>query len=198
MATIHHGMPKDLYRPHPVVGQYLAFLGRICPEKGIEDAIAMAERTQIPLKIAAKVDRVDREYYEARVKPLLSSPYVDFIGEINDGDKNEFLGGALALLFPIAWPEPFGLVMMEAMACGTPVIAYSCGSVPEIVEDGVTGFIVNGVDEGVSAVGRLNALDRIRIRERFERRFTVEQMSAKYLDVYRRLVDSRLDSIAAA
>jgi glycosyltransferase involved in cell wall biosynthesis len=198
MATIHHGLPKDLYRLRPNGGQYLAFLGRICPEKGIEDAIAMAERTQIPLKIAAKVDRADREYYETRVKSLLSSPYVEYIGEINDRDKNEFLGGALALLFPICWPEPFGLVVIEAMACGTPVIAYPCGSVPEIVEDGVTGFIVKDIEEGTSAVNRLNALDRNRIRERFERRFTVEQMTTKYMDVYRRLVDSRLDSIAAA
>jgi len=198
MATIHHGMPKDLYRLHSTRGQYLAFLGRICPEKGIEDAIAIAERTQIPLKIAAKIDRADREYYEARVKPLLSSPHVEYIGEINDGDKNEFLGGALALLFPICWPEPFGLVIIEAMACGTPVIAYPCGSVPEIVEDGVTGFIVKDIEEGASAVERVSALDRNRIRERFERRFTVEQMGNKYLDVYRRLMDSRLDSIAAA
>jgi glycosyltransferase involved in cell wall biosynthesis len=198
IGTVHHGMPSDLYRAYSGDGQYLAFLGRICPEKGIEDAIAIAERVQMPLKIAAKVDDADRDYFEARVKPLLSSRYVQFIGEIDDREKNEFLGRAKALLFPICWPEPFGLVMTEAMACGTPVVAYPCGSVPEILEDGLTGFLVRDVDQAVAAVARLDTLSRDRIRKRFEERFTVERMSAKYLDVYNCLLDSRLGSIAAA
>jgi glycosyltransferase involved in cell wall biosynthesis len=198
IATVHHGMPNDLFRRYSGDGEYLAFLGRICPEKGIEDAIAIAERVQMPLKIAAKVDNADREYFEARVKPLLSSPWVEFIGEICDRRKNEFLGRAKALLFPICWPEPFGLVMTEAMACGTPVIAYPCGSVPEILEDGLTGFLVRDVNQAVAAVDRLGTLNRDLIRKRFEQRFTVDRMSAKYLDVYNSLLDSRLGSIAAA
>jgi glycosyltransferase involved in cell wall biosynthesis len=198
LATVHHGMPKDLYRPYySPRGDYLAFVGRICPEKGIEDAIAIAKRTGIPLKIGAKVDRADRAYFEARVAPLLSDPLIEDLGEVDDREKNELLGNAAAMLFPISWPEPFGLVMIEAAACGTPVIAYACGSVPEVVEDGVTGFVVNNVDEAVQAVNRARTLDRASIRRHFERRFTVEQMTNKYIDVYNRLVDSRL-SIAAA
>ncbi|HEX3943145.1 MAG TPA: glycosyltransferase family 4 protein [Rhizomicrobium sp.] len=199
LATVHHGMPKDLYRPClSPSGDYFAFVGRICPEKGIEDAIDIAERTQIPLKIAAKVDNADRTYFEARVKPRLSSPWVEFIGEVNDRQKNELLGNALAMLFPICWPEPFGLVMIEAMACGTPVIAFNCGSVPEIIEDGVTGFVVKDVDGALSAASKVTQLDRNLIRKRFEYRFTVEQMTTKYLDVYARLLDSRVGAVAAA
>jgi glycosyltransferase involved in cell wall biosynthesis len=198
MATVHHGMPRDLYRAEARQGSYLAFLGRICAEKGIEDAIAIAERAGVTLKIAAKVDPADTEYFEERVRPLLSNPHVEFIGEIGDREKSDFLGGALGVLFPICWPEPFGLVMIEAMACGTPVIAYPQGSVPEVLEDGLTGFLVGGVDQAVSAVDRLASLDRRRIRRRFEERFAVERMSAEYLNVYRRLVDLRTDRSQAA
>jgi len=198
MATVHHGMPRTLFRPYADGGGYLAFLGRICPEKGIEDAIAIAERVGIPLKIAAKVDPADKGYFEARVKPLLSSRYIEFIGEISDREKNDFLGNAMALLFPICWPEPFGIVLIEAAACGTPVIAYDCGSVPEVIEDGITGFIVRGPERAATAIGRLGMLDRNLIRRRFEQRFTVEQMTAKYLDVYSRLVENRLGATVAA
>ena len=198
MATVHHGMPRNLFRPCASGGDYLAFLGRICPEKGIEDAIAIAERAGITLRIAAKIDPADTAYFEARVRPLLSSRYVDFIGEISDREKNEFLGNALALVFPICWPEPFGIVLIEAAACGTPVIAYSAGSVPEVLEDGVTGYVVRNVDDAVAAIGRLDQLDRNLIRRRFEQRFTVEQMTAKYLDVYSRLVENRLGATVAA
>lgn len=197
LGTVYHGLPKDLYRPYLSNAGYLAFLGRICPEKGIEDAIAIAKRTGTPLKIAAKVDKADRAYFERTVEPLLSDPLIEFLGEVNDREKNELLGNALAMLFPICWPEPFGLVMIEAAACGTPVIAYPCGSVPEIIEEGVTGFIVQNVDQAVHAVARAWMLDRAHIRNRFEQRFTVEQMTAKYLDVYSRLVDSRLAAAAA-
>jgi len=198
LATVYHGLPKSLYRPCASPrGGYLAFVGRICPEKGIEEAIAIARRTGIPLKIGAKVDRADRAYFEARIRHELQDPLIEFLGEVNDAEKNELLGNALAMLFPIAWPEPFGLVMIEAAACGTPVIAYPCGSVPEIVEDGMTGFVVRDVDEAVRAVSRAPMLDRNLIRRRFEQRFTVEQMTTKYLDVYSRLLDSRL-AVAAA
>jgi glycosyltransferase involved in cell wall biosynthesis len=199
LTTVHHGMPKDLYRPcSDRGGDYFAFVGRICPEKGIEEAIEIAERTRTPLKIAAKVDKADREYFEERVNPRLSSAWVEFIGEVNDRQKNELLGKALAMLFPISWPEPFGLVMIEAMACGTPVIAFNCGSVPEIIEEGVTGFIANDVDAAVAAAKVVGSLDRNLIRRRFEYRFTVEQMTTKYLDAYARLLDSRAGAVAAA
>jgi len=199
VATVHHGMPKDLYRPYlEGGGEYLAFVGRISPEKGVETAIDIAERAQMPLKIAAKVDNFDREYFDARVKPRLSIRYVEFVGEANDREKNALLGGARAMLFPIAWPEPFGIVMIEAMACGTPVIAFSCGSVPEVLDQGVTGLIVENAEQGARAVQRAVTLDRKLIRRRFEQRFTVEQMTAKYLELYARLLDSRMGAIAAA
>jgi len=198
LATVYHGLPANLYRPCASSrGHYLAFVGRICPEKGIEDAIAVARRTGIPLKIGAKVDPADRAYFEARIAPELDDPLIEFLGEVNDAEKNELLGNALAMLFPICWPEPFGLVMIEAAACGTPVIAYPCGSVPEIIEEGITGLVVHNVGEAVHAVSRAGMLDRALIRRRFEQRFTVEQMTAKYLDVYRRLLDSRLAFAAA-
>jgi len=201
VATVHHGMSRNLYRPSPAAGGggYFAFLGRICAEKGVEESVAIAERTGITLKLAAKVDAADRAYYEAKIRPLLrASRHVEFLGEVNDREKNELLGAALALLFPISWPEPFGLVMIESMACGTPVIAYNWGSVPEIVEDGLTGFVVSNVEEAVDAVARLGTLDRNRIRQRFEQRFTVERMTSKYLDVYDRLLGSRLGATEAA
>jgi glycosyltransferase involved in cell wall biosynthesis len=199
LATVHHGMPRDLYRSSPRAhGNYLAFVGRVSPEKGILDAIDIAERAGMPLKVAAKVDRQDQEYYETCVKQRLESPHVEFLGEANDREKNELLCGATGLLFPICWPEPFGLVMIEALACGTPVIAYPHGSVPEIIENGVTGFLVHNAEEAARAVERLPSLDREVIRGRFESRFSVEQMSGKYLETYRRLLDARSGAVAAA
>jgi glycosyltransferase involved in cell wall biosynthesis len=200
IATVHHGMPRDTNRLLPCGKRdYLVFLGRICREKGIEDAIAIAERAGITLKIGAKVDASDREYYEERVRPLIgASRRVEFLGEIDDCQKNELLSGARAMLFPICWPEPFGLVMIESMACGTPVIAYRCGSVPEILEDGLTGFVVDNIDGAVASLERLDTLDRRQIRHRFEQCFTVERMTSRYLDVYNRLLESRLDATEAA
>jgi glycosyltransferase involved in cell wall biosynthesis len=187
LGTVHHGLPLDLHRP-PLRprGDYLAFLGRISPEKGPDRAIAIASSAGIPLKIAAKVDGADRAYFREVVEPLLDNPLVEFIGEIDDSEKAAFLGNAIALLFPIDWPEPFGLVMIEAMASGTPVIAFPCGSVPEVVDEGVTGLIVPSVDEAVAAIDRIARLDRGRIREVFERRFSAKVMARKYLNLYRR------------
>ncbi len=188
VATVYNGIPETHYDFHHGTGEYLAFLGRMSPEKGPDQAIEIARRAGMPIKLAAKVDPVDQEYFEQRVRPLLKEPGVEFIGEINDAEKNEFLGKAAALVFPIAWPEPFGLVMIEAMACGTPVIAYPLGSVPEIVEDGVNGFVVEGVDQAVAAVGRLAEIDRRRCREVFEARFSARRMAEDYVAVYRRLL----------
>jgi glycosyltransferase involved in cell wall biosynthesis len=187
--TIHHGLPERLLMPQTVKPDYLAFLGRIAPEKRVDIAIRVAEHCGIPLKIAAKIDRADRDYYDEQIKPLMNSPYVDYIGEINDHEKSAFLSGALALLVPIDWPEPFGLVMIEAMACGTPVIAFNRGSVPEVVEEGVTGFIVEDEVGAIGAVDRISHLSRKAIRERFEQRFTARRMALDYLAVYRDLMD---------
>ncbi|HXF65954.1 MAG TPA: glycosyltransferase family 4 protein [Burkholderiales bacterium] len=188
IATVYHGLPRAITRYFPApAGGYLAFLGRISPEKGPDRAIAIARRLGMKLRIAAKVDRVDADYFRREIEPLLSHPLVEFIGEIGERDKPDFLGNALALLFPVDWPEPFGLVMIESMACGTPVVAYARGSVPEIVEDGVTGFIARDEDSAVEAVRRVETLDRARVRRRFEQRFTVERMADDYLAVYRRL-----------
>ena len=186
-ATVHHGMDAALYRFHPRSEGYLAFLGRISPEKRPDRAIAIAIATGRRLKIAAKVDAADRLYFEERIEPLLHHPLIEFIGEIGDGQKSTFLGGADALLFPIDWPEPFGLVMIEAMACGTPVIAYDCGSVPEVIEDGVTGLIVQNDTQAIAAVGRLPSLDRARVRQRFEQRFSATAMAQRYIDLYGQL-----------
>jgi glycosyltransferase involved in cell wall biosynthesis len=173
VGTVHHGLPRDLLAFQPKAGGYLAFLGRIAPEKGPNRAIEIAARSGLPLKIAAKVDRVDQAYWEKQIRPMVEShSNVEFIGEISESDKADFLGGAAALLFPVDWPEPFGLVTIEAMACGTPVIAFRRGSVPEIVADGVSGFIVDTVEEAVRAVRRIATLDRAKIRAEFERRFT--------------------------
>jgi glycosyltransferase involved in cell wall biosynthesis len=189
LATVYHGLPVDLLQPtfHPR-GGYVAFLGRISPEKGIEQAIGIARALRIPLKIAAKVDKADEEYFRDRIKPLLEKPGVEFIGEINERAKGEFLGEALALLFPINWPEPFGLVMIEAMACGTPVLAFRNGSVPEIIEDGVTGRIVSSMDEAMLALPEVIALDRRTVRRRFEERFSATRMANDYVNVYRSLL----------
>jgi len=186
-ATVHHGMSTELYRFSPRGDGYLAFLGRISPEKRPDRAIAIATAVGRTLKMAAKVDNADRAYFETDIEPLLRNPLVSFVGEIGDTAKSAFLGGADALLFPIDWPEPFGLVMIEAMACGTPVIAWENGSVPEVVEDGVTGFIVRSEAEARAAVARLPGLDRRAIRARFEERFSAVAMARRYLQIYERL-----------
>ncbi len=191
IATVHHGLPADLLLPRPVRPEYLAFLGRICPEKCPDRAIEIARRTGIPLKMAAKVDRADVEYHASTIRPLIDGTLVEHIGEIGDAEKADFLSGAKALLLPIDWPEPFGLVMIEAMACGTPVIAFSAGSVPEIIEDGVTGFVVSNMTEACEAVSRLPELSRAVNRARFEQRFTAERMAEDYVGLYRRLAVRR-------
>jgi glycosyltransferase involved in cell wall biosynthesis len=189
LATVRHGLAPDLYRPPRCPsGSYLAFLGRISPEKGVDRAIRLARQAGIPLKIAAKVDRADSAYFEAVVKPLLNDPLVEFIGEIGDADKSEFLGNARALLFPIQWPEPFGLVMIESLGCATPVIAWNCGSVPEIIDDGVTGFIVESQEQALRAISQAPRLDRARIRSVFEKRFTAQAMAEAYIKVYEHMV----------
>jgi glycosyltransferase involved in cell wall biosynthesis len=197
-ATIYHGLPDELFRLQEQPDDYLAFLGRLSEEKRPDRAIEIAKRTGMKLKIAAKIDKADREYYNTEIKPLLDHPLIEFIGEIGELEKQEFLGNARALLFPIDWPEPFGLVMIEAMACGTPVIAYPCGSVPEIIDDGVTGFLVNSIDEATRAVERLDALDRRQCRLMFEKRFTAKRMASDYQKLYDRiLVEQRLLEEAA-
>jgi glycosyltransferase involved in cell wall biosynthesis len=184
-STVYHGLPRDLlpYCAAPT-GNYLAFVGRICPEKRVDRAIAIAKRAGMRLRIAAKIDKTDEAYYENEIRPLLDDPLIEFVGEINDAEKPAFFGNALGLLFPIDWPEPFGLVMIEAMACGTPVVAYNHGSVPEVIDHGVTGFIVDGEDEAAAAVNRLTMLNRLMVRRRFEERFTVERMVADYAALY--------------
>jgi glycosyltransferase involved in cell wall biosynthesis len=187
--TVYHGFPTDLFRyTAEPRGGYLAFLGRFSPEKGADRAIAFARRVGIPLRLAAKVDDDDRAYFHEVVEPLLEAPSIEYVGEINDGEKSEFLGNASALLFPIDWPEPFGLVLIEAMACGTPVIAWRSGSVPEIVENGVTGEIVESEEEAVAALPRVAALDRGEVRRAFERRFSAPVMARHYVSIYERLV----------
>jgi glycosyltransferase involved in cell wall biosynthesis len=187
VETVHHGLPVSLLEPLPIAPRYLAFLGRICPEKRPDRAIQIARQAGIPLKIAAKVDRVDEDYFRNTIRPMIDGTSVELIGEINDAEKPEFLSGAIGLLVPIDWPEPFGLVMIEAMACGTPVIAFNRGSVPEIIEHGTTGFIVEDEAQAVAAVGKLGRLSRSGIRQRFERRFTARRMAEEYLSLYHRL-----------
>lgn len=184
LATVHHGIPSQLFDYCAEHRGYLAFVGRISPEKRPDRAIEVARRAGVQLKVAAKVDAVDAKYFHEAIEPLLKQPFVEFLGEVDDVAKNELLGGAAALVFPIDWPEPFGLVMIEAMACGTPVIAWDAGSVREIVEHGVTGFIVRSIEEARSAVERIDDLDRARVRATFERRFSVEVMSQKYAGLY--------------
>jgi len=190
-ATVYHGLPQDLYRYRPEPGKYFAFLGRISPEKRVDRAIEIAKQTGIPLKIAAKVDPVDQEYFETVVEPLLREPLVEYISEIGESEKDEFLGNAYALLFPIDWPEPFGLAMIEAMACGTPIIAYRQGSIPEVMEEGRTGFIVNELEDAIAAARRIPELSRKRCREMYEQRFTAARMARDYLRVYERLIEGR-------
>ncbi len=188
--TVLHGMPADRLRPLDGGQSYLAFLGRVSPEKGLDRAIRIAAAAGMKLKVAAKVDNADKDYWENEIKPLLSIGDVEFIGEINDDQKPEFLSGAHALLFPIRWPEPFGLVMIESMACGTPVIAFRHGSVPEVMEDGLTGFIVETEEEALAALKRLPELDRAAVRRRFDERFTARRMAQDYLDLYQELIDA--------
>ncbi|PYI44315.1 MAG: glycosyl transferase [Verrucomicrobia bacterium] len=190
-ATVYHGLPADMYQFRDKTGTYLAFLGRVSPEKRVDRAIEIAKQVGIPLKLAAKVDRVDKDYFETVVEPLLRHPFVEFVGEIGEGEKEEFLSNAYALLFPIDWPEPFGLVIIEAMACGTPVIAYRGGAVPEVMEEGHTGFIVEGLEDAVDAVRRVPELSRKRCREVFDHRFTAARMAHDYVQVYERLTNTR-------
>jgi glycosyltransferase involved in cell wall biosynthesis len=186
VGTVYHGLPPNLLKPNgKPAGGYLAFLGRISPEKRPDRAIAIARAAGLPLKIAAKIDKVDEGFFREVVAPLLTGSEIEFVGEINESAKTEFLGGAAGLLFPIDWPEPFGLVMIEAMACGTPVLAFRCGSVPEIVEDRLTGRVVSSVEEAAQAIPELLALDRNSIRSRFEQRFSSRRMASDYVNIYR-------------
>ena len=188
-ATVYHGLPASLYRLAPERGRYLAFLGRISPEKRLDRAIEIAQRAGLPLRVAAKIDRVDRDYYHDRIEPLMKLPHVEFLGEIDDSEKQAFLGGALALLMPIDWPEPFGLVMIEAMACGTPVIAFRRGSVPEVIDEGVTGFVCDDIGDAVEAVERCDELSRVHCRARFEQRFSASRMARDYVSAYAELLE---------
>jgi glycosyltransferase involved in cell wall biosynthesis len=183
-GTVHHGVPLELHRPNYDAGEYLVFLGRISPEKRLDRAIAIAQHARVPLKIAAKIDGTDRDYFAARIEPLLAAPGIEYLGEIDEQAKTQLLGGALALLFPIDWPEPFGLAMIEAMACGTPVIAFDQGSVPEVIDPGTTGFIVASVEEAVSCIERARRLDRRECRRQFERRFSAARMAREYCSIY--------------
>jgi glycosyltransferase involved in cell wall biosynthesis len=196
VGTVQHGLPRDLYRFHGDAGSYLAFLGRLSRDKGVDRAIEIARRVGMPLKIAAKVDQTQLDYLD-EIRPLLADPLVEFVGEIGEAQKDAFLGGAAALLFPIDWPEPFGLVMVEAMACGTPVVAFRQGSVPEVVREGVSGFIVDNIDEATRATEQAMLLSRRRVRQDFEARFDVRRMAHAYLDIYAGLVASDLGAAPA-
>lgn len=193
IGTVYHGAPNEILGLHTKGKGYLAFLGRISPQKGPDRAIAIARRVGMPLKIAAKIDASDKHYFKEVVEPMIrGDPLIEFVGEIDDSMKSAFLGSADALLFPIDWPEPFGLVMIEAMACGTPVVAYACGSVPEVVDNGVTGYVVANEDEAVQALGRIRDLDRAGVRKRFELRFSASVMARRYVELYTSLLDNKL------
>jgi glycosyltransferase involved in cell wall biosynthesis len=189
-ATVYHGLPRTLFRPTDEPGGYLVFLGRISPEKGVDRAIEIARLANLPLKIAAKIYPEERAYFDATIAPLLdaSKGFVHFVGEIGGRETEEFLGNVRALLFPVEWAEPFGLVMIESLACGTPVIAWRRGSVPEVIDDGVTGFIVDSVDAAVRAVSRLDAIDRLVCRRTFEKRFDAKRMACEYVKVYEQVI----------
>lgn len=189
VGNVYHGLPINLYKPNTKAGEYLAFLGRISPEKRPDRAIRIAQQAGMKLKIAAKVDAVDRKYFESEIEPLLGAPGIEFLGEIDETQKSDFLGKAFAYLFPIDWPEPFGLSMIEAMACGTPTIAFARGSVPEVIEDGITGFVVNDEEEALKALQRVSRFNRAQCRARFERRFTSCRMAKDYLSIYEALVN---------
>ncbi|HEY4660645.1 MAG TPA: glycosyltransferase family 4 protein [Terriglobales bacterium] len=197
-GTVYHGMPIDSYTFNRKGGNYLAFLGRTSPEKGLDRAIEIARAAGMPLKIAAKVDKSDQEYFETVIQPLLGSGDVEFIGEIGYPEKGEFLGNAAAFLFPIAWPEPFGIVMIEAMACGTPVIAYPFGSVPEVVEDGISGYLVSDIPAAVKAVKEIGKIDRKKVRKHFENNFTADRMALDYLKIYERMVSRKKTPLTAS
>jgi glycosyltransferase involved in cell wall biosynthesis len=197
-STVHHGMPIGTYKFHRSNSDYLAFLGRTSPEKGLDRAIEIAKAAGMRLKIAAKVDKADQDYFEAVIQPLLGSAHVEFIGEIGYPEKNDFLGNAAALLFPIAWPEPFGIVMIEAMACGTPIIAYPFGSVPEVIEDGVSGYLVSDLAGAVEAVKQLDKIDRKKVRKHFENNFTSDRMALDYLKIYERMVGRKKAPLTAS
>jgi len=188
-GTVYHGLPEDLYPFIEKPENYLAFLGRLCPEKRVDTAIEIAKRLEMPLKIAAKVDKVDEVYFDTLVKPLLEHPLIEYVGEIGESEKGEFLGNATALLFPVDWPEPFGLVMIEAMASGTPVIARDRGSVQEVIEHGITGFICDEVKDAVEAVKRISIFNRRQCRKKFEERFSVARMARDYVTIYQRLIE---------
>lgn len=192
LGTIYHGLPTDLYHFEAKPADYLAFVGRISPEKRLDRAIEIAMAVGLPLKVAAKIDPIDRDYFHQHIEPmLLGNPLVEFIGEVDDQGKQELLGHALALLFPIDWPEPFGLVMIEANACGTPVIAWRQGSTPEVIHDGVNGFLVESIAEATAAVGRIERMDRSRVRSNFEVRFSVTRQAEEYEQLYRHLIQAR-------
>jgi glycosyltransferase involved in cell wall biosynthesis len=197
-ATVYHGLPRDLYGLNPNPGTYLAFLGRIAPEKRPDHAIEIAKRVGIPLRIAAKVDPTDQQYFHTEIEPLLSDPLIEYLGEITDAEKHEFLGHAMALVCPYDWPEPFGLVLIEALACGTPVLAYRRGSIPEIIEDRATGFVCEGLDEMTAAIQRIPEIDRRRCRWTFEQRFSVERMAQDYLQVYEQALGNTCEREAEA
>ena len=191
VGTVYHGLPENLHKKGNGDGGYVAFLGRISPEKGIDKAIEWAIAANVPLKIAAKVDKVDQLYFKTEIEPLFNHPLIEYIGEINESQKTEFLGKAQALLFPINWSEPFGMVMIEAMSCGTPIVAHGKGSVPEIIEEGKNGFIVTSTKEAVATIQRLKKVDRNVVREIFEQRFTAERMAKDYVEIYKKLVKSK-------
>jgi glycosyltransferase involved in cell wall biosynthesis len=197
LATVHHGVAADPLPFGTGTGGYLAFLGRISPEKRVDRAIAIARAVGQPLKIAAKVDRADADYFEHQIRPLLDDPLVEFKGEIGEADKGAFLGGAKALLFPIDWPEPFGLVMIESLACGTPVVAFRGGSVPEVIEDGRTGFIADSLEQAIEQTRRIDTLDRTVCRDIFERRFSTRRMAEDYVECYRRAIAMKATNLAA-
>lgn len=197
-ATVYHGLPPQQYPFAPHAGEYLVFLGRMSPEKRVDRAIEIAKRTGRELYIAAKVAKVEENYFNTRVKPLLNHPLIHFLGEVSETEKHKLLCGALAMVFPIDWPEPFGLVMIESLACGTPVVAFRCGAVPEVIDDGETGFVVNSIEHAVAAVERVGALNRARCRAVFEARFSVERMTRDYLAVYRALTKRALRPMSVA
>jgi glycosyltransferase involved in cell wall biosynthesis len=197
MGTVYHGLPPDLFQPTFAPGSYLAFLGRLTAEKGPEAAIRIARAAGMPLRIAAKVPRGERRYFKEQLEPQIDGKQVQLTGEVNDTTKQQFLAGAAALLFPIDWPEPFGLVMIEAMACGTPVIAFKSGSVPEVIDDGITGFVVSGEAEAIQAVRRLGEINRQRVRMHFEKRFTARRMAEQYLRHYKTLASTKGEPLTA-
>ncbi len=198
VGNVYHGLPEDLFTFRSEPGKYLVYVGRISPEKRVDRVVEIARRAGMPVKIAAKVDRADREYYEQTIEPLFRDPLVEYVGEVNEKEKNELIGNAFAFLFPIDWPEPFGLVMIEAMACGTPIVAYRCGSVPEVMVEAETGYVVENEDEAVQALERVATLSRVRCRRVFEQRYTATRMAEDYLAVYTQIQEQKIESELAS